>query len=159
VITYVSFRATSPPPDNSRFGRTGDPSMMAACTNPAALSGGSGALHAYLPSGEDSSIVHSASSPQPPWVTPPVPINTPFVSVPGMLTAECVSNEHGSYLAITVQADPASPRAHDIAGDLVINGTTLADWGLHLIDMNLAMGNLVDIVAQQSKAYAANAKN
>ena len=25
--------------------------------------------------------------------------------------------------------------------------------GLHLIDVNLAMGNLVDIVGQQSKAY------
>ncbi len=29
----------------------------------------------------------------------------------------------------------------------------MADWGLHLIDVNLAIGNLVDIVAQQSKAY------
>jgi Protein of unknown function (DUF3089) len=158
LITYVSFRATSPPPDNTRFGRVGDPSMMAACTNPAALAGGSGVLHAYLPSRADSFIV-SAASPQPPWVTPPVPINTPFVSVPGMLSAECVSNEHGSYLAVTVHADPASPRAHDIGGDLVINGNTLADWGLHLIDMNLAMGNLVDIVAQQAKAHLSNARN
>jgi hypothetical protein len=29
----------------------------------------------------------------------------------------------------------------------------LANWGLHLIDVNLGMGNLVDIVGQQSKAY------
>jgi hypothetical protein len=158
LITYVSFRATSPPPDNTHFGRVDDASMMAACANPAALSGGSGALHAYLPSGEDSSIVR-ASSAQPPWVTPPVAINTPFVSVPGMLSAECLSNEHGSYLAITIHADPASPRAHAIGGDLEINGNILADWGLHLIDMNLAMGNLVDIVGQQSKAYLAAAKN
>jgi Protein of unknown function (DUF3089) len=158
LITYASFRATSPPPDNTRFGRVGDPTMMAACVNPAALSGGSGELHAYLPSGEGSSIVNNASSPQPPWVTPPVPINTPFVSVPGMLTAECVSNEHGSYLAISIHADPASPRAHDIGGDLMINGTILADWGLHLIDMNLAMGNLVDIVAHQSTKYEASTK-
>jgi hypothetical protein len=158
LITYVSFRAASPPPDNTHFGRVGDPAMMAACTNPAALSGGSGDLHAYLPSGEGSGIVNNASSPQPPWVTPSVPINTPFVSVPGMLTAECVSNEHGSYLAVTIHADPASPRAHDIAGDLVINGNILADWGLHLIDMNLAMGNLVDVVAQQSKAYGTSKK-
>jgi hypothetical protein len=41
-----------------------------------------------------------------------------------MLTAECVANDHGSYLAITVHGDPAGPRV-----------------------------NLVDIVAQQSKAY------
>ena len=31
----------------------------------------------------------------------------------------------------------------------------LADWGLHLIDVNLAIGNLVDIVGQQSKVYLA----
>jgi len=37
----------------------------------------------------------------------------------------------------------------------MVNGIVLADWGLHLIDMNLAMGNLVDIVGQQSKAYLA----
>jgi hypothetical protein len=70
-----------------------------------------------------------------------------------MLTAECVANDHGSYLAVTVHADPVGPRANDITGDVIFNGQVMADWGLHLIDVNLAMGNLVDIVAQQSKAY------
>jgi hypothetical protein len=54
-------------------------------------------------------------------------------------------------------ADPAGPRASDITGDVVVNGQVMADWGLHLIDVNLAMGNLIDIVGQQSKAYLANA--
>ena len=31
-----------------------------------------------------------------------------------------------------------------IGGDLVTAGQVLADWGLHLIDANLAMGNLVE---------------
>ena len=48
VVTYVSFRATSPPPANTRFGKVTEPGMVAACTNPAALGGGSAALHAYL---------------------------------------------------------------------------------------------------------------
>jgi hypothetical protein len=43
----------------------------------------------------------------------------------------------------------------DTVGDVIANGQILKDWGLHLIDVNVAMGNLVDIVAQQSKAYAA----
>lgn len=30
-----------------------------------------------------------------------------------------------------------------------------ANWGLHLIDMNLALGNLLDLVGQQAKAYTA----
>src|SRR5947199_1364228 len=90
---------------------------------------------------------------QRPWVAPPQPIATPFVSLPGLLTAECVSNEKGSYLAVTVHGDPADPRVDDIVGDIVVNGQVLADWGLHLIDVNLAMGNLLDIVRQQGKAY------
>jgi hypothetical protein len=39
----------------------------------------------------------------------------------------------------------------------VVGGQVLADWGLHLIDVNLAMGNLLDIVGQQSKAYLSSA--
>jgi uncharacterized ferredoxin-like protein len=27
-------------------------------------------------------------------------------------------------------------------------------WGLHLVDINIALGNLVDLVDDQSKAYA-----
>ena len=38
------------------------------------------------------------------------------------------------------------------------NGQPNASWGLHLIDVNEAMGNLVDIVAAQAKAFLA-AKN
>ena len=33
-----------------------------------------------------------------------------------------------------------------------------ASWGLHLIDVNLAMGNLVDIVREQSKAFVTAGK-
>jgi len=44
LIAYVSFRKGQPPPANSRFGRTPGPGQRVACTNPAALAGGSGAL-------------------------------------------------------------------------------------------------------------------
>jgi hypothetical protein len=40
----------------------------------------------------------------------------------------------------------------------VVNGQVLEDWGLHLIDANLTMGNLVAIVGDESKAYLAKAK-
>jgi hypothetical protein len=151
VITYVSFRANVPPPANSRFGRVQGEHMMAGCTNPAALGGGSGALHAYLTT--RGGIVDVGLGEAKPWVTPPQPIETPFVSVPGMLTSECVFDKNGSYLAVTVHSDPAGPRASDIPGDVVVNGNVLTDWGLHLIDMPEAMGNLIDIARQESKAY------
>ena len=156
VITYASFRSTIPPPANSRFGRVQDENMMSACVNPAALGGGSGELHAYLASG-GRSIVGSSAEPRA-WVTPPKPIDTPFVSVPGLLTAQCVSNDTGSYLEVTVHGNPADPRADDIVGDVMANGQVNASWGLHLIDVNLAMGNLVDIVREQGKAFLAAGK-
>lgn len=157
VITYASFRTNVPPPANTRFGKVAGENMVSGCTNPAALAGGSGALHAYL--GARGSGVVAVELVQKSWVTPPQSIDTPFVSVPGLLTAECVSNEKGSYLAVTVHGDPSDPRTDEITGDVVVNGQVQANWGLHLIDVNLALGNLVDIVGQQSKAYLASHKH
>src|SRR6185369_10463155 len=142
VITYVSFRSTTPPPANSRFGKVAGQDQMAGCTNPASLKGGSGELHAYLSTRGSGT---SAATPKP-WVSNGSAIETPFVSVPGMLTAECVANEKGSYLAVTVHGDPADPRTDEITGDVINAGKVLPEWGLHLIDVNLGIGNLVDIV-------------
>ncbi|MBC7984541.1 MAG: DUF3089 domain-containing protein [Candidatus Obscuribacterales bacterium] len=150
VLTYASFRANSPPPANSRFGRIPGDKMQSACTNPAMLKGGSASLHAYLvtTTRNNNSAAESA-----PWVSGTAPITTPFVSVPGLLSAECVVKEGASYLAVTVNANSSDPRVDDIAGDVVSKGVVQKDWGLHLIDMNLAMGNLVHIVGEQSKGY------
>jgi hypothetical protein len=156
VVTYASFRATAPPPANSRFGKVPGENMVSACTNPAALGGGRGELHAYF-SARGAGIV-STEVVQTEWVKGGGPIDTPFVSVPGMLTAECVSNENGSYLAVSVNGNPADPRTDDITGDVVTNGQVMRDWGLHLIDVGVAMGNLLDIVDQQAKAYRTTSK-
>jgi hypothetical protein len=151
VITYASYRSTIPPPSNTLFGKVDDANMVAACTNPAALGGGSGELHAYLSA--DGRTIVGTTKPRP-WVVPEEPIDTPWVSVPGLLTARCTSNDHATYLEVTVHGDPSDPRTDDIIGDLGAAGNVLANWGLHLVDVNLAMGNLVDIVGQQAKAYA-----
>ena len=150
VITFASFRSTVPPPANTLFGKVADANMAAACTNPASLGGGSGQLHAYLT--RDGGTITSTTPPKP-WVVPEKPIDTPWVSVPGLLTAECKTNENATYLEITVHGNPSDPRVDDITGDLGVGAQVLANWGLHLIDVNLAMGNLVDIVGQQAKAY------
>ena len=151
VITFASFRSTVPPPANTLFGRVPDAAMAAACTNPAALAGGSGELRAYL---DKTGRTITSNAPGKPWVTPEQPIETPWVSVPGLLTAKCASNENASgYLEVTVHGDPADPRVDDIVGDIGAGPNVLANWGLHLIDVNLVMGNLLDIVSQQTKAY------
>ena len=152
VITFASYRSTVPPPANTLFGRATDPDMAAACTNPAALAGGSGELHAYL---DTTGKTITQTIPPKPWVTPEQPIDTPWVSVPGLLTAKCTSNENASgYLEVTVNGKPDDPRVDDIVGDIGRPGAPpLANWGLHLIDVNLVMGNLVDIIGAETKAY------
>ncbi len=126
--------------------------MVAGCTNPAALDGGSGELHAYL-GARGTGFANVDESVPGAWAKGGAAITTSFVSVPGMLTAECVNDEHGSYLAVTVHADPAGARANDIVGDVVVGGQVMKEWGLHLIDVQLAMGNLVWVVGEESKAY------
>ncbi len=149
VVTFASFRAAVPPPSGSRFGQGNSAGMTAASVNPASLAGGKGDLKAYLPSDR------VGLSPQAPveWVKGQKNPVTPFVTPPGLLSGECVSDAHGSYLAVTVNADPKDPRTDDISGDVIIGGQVQANWGLHLIDMNLVMGNLLDIVDAQSKAW------
>ena len=93
-------------------------------------------------------------------MTPEQPIETPWVSVPGLLTAKCASNENASgYLEVTVNGNPADPRVDDIVGDIGAGPNVLANWGLHLIDVNLVMGNLLDIVSQQTKVYQRRSKS
>jgi hypothetical protein len=150
VITFASFRSTLVPPANTLFGRVTDPSLEAACTNPAALTGGRGPLHAYLTG--QGSLIASGTPLKHEWVKGGS-VDTPFVSVPGLLTAECATNEHAAFLKVTINADPDDPRADDIPGDLAMFGKPQPNWGLHLVDVNLAMGNLLDIVSRQAKAY------
>ena len=154
AVAYVSFRETSPPPKGSRFGvpREPDPAMQAACVNPAALGGGAGELHAYLSSG---AMIAAESAAPPAWTKDAAKVTTPFVSVPGLLTGQCVSKDGFDYLSVRINADPNDPRTDDIAGDVKVGPIVLKDWGLHLIDVNLAMGDLVDLVGTQSQAYLA----
>ena len=75
------------------------------------------------------------------------------MSVPGLLTAECILNDNFSYLEITVNGNPGDIRTDEISGDVVANGEVNAGWGLHLIDVNLAMGDLVTIAGKQANSY------
>jgi hypothetical protein len=155
AIAYASFRETSPPPPNSLFGRprTPAPGMVSACVNPANLAGGPGALESYFPNRAADSIAPGGQTP-PPWVRG-ARIDTPFVTLPGFLTATCVSSPEFNYLSIHIDADPAGPRTSTLIGDVVIAGEVQKNWGLHLIDANLAIGNLTDIVRRQGAAWTA----
>ena len=111
-----------------------------------------GELHAYLSSG---AMIAAESADPPAWTKDAAKVTTPFVSVPGLLTGQCVSKDGFDYLSVRINADPNDARTDDIAGDVKVGPIVLKDWGLHLIDVNLAMGNLVDLVGTQSQAYLA----
>ena len=148
VVSYVSFRATNPPPSVSLFGRSPRPGMTVACTNPARLAKGSVPLDSYWYAGP--SVTSTPSAIQ--WSsqgTPP----TPFLRTEGLASAACVNRGNGGYLSVMVNADPADARTDQIPGDVVIDGRPQAGWGLHLADMNLGMGDLIALVEAQAASY------
>jgi hypothetical protein len=149
AMSWVSFRADAPPPEDSLFGKVDQQGLRAACVNPAELDGSRGQLKAMLPAGK---VIDSMAQPGP-WTTAATPIETPLVMLPGMLSARCVDQGGFNYLAVSIAADPADKRTDTIAGDVVVDGVVQPGWGLHLIDVNLAMGNLVEIVRRQSAEW------
>lgn len=149
AIAYASFRATSPPPPNSLFGGARAEGLEAACTNPASLFDGRRSLQIYLPTNAQSLPILPIP-PTPDWLDPAlgVEIATPFVSLPGLFSGRCAQANGFHYLAVVVNADPEDPRIDDTSGaDLT------PEWGLHLIDVNLAMGDLVSVARSQARSY------
>jgi hypothetical protein len=147
VVAYASFRDRVPPPENSLFGRSSLPGTEALCTDPQALSG-----HELVPYFD---LVHASpfgpADPRLAWdpaLADPPAITTPFAALPGLVSSRCVNNGTFSYLELTNHPDPG-PRADDIGGDLT------PEWGMHLVDVNVAQGNLIDIAEAQAAAWAA----
>jgi hypothetical protein len=150
VISWASFRDDAPPTENALFGRPRTGEGVSACNSPAALAGGSAELRSYFPADPNASILSSlgvSGEDATPWVEG-AQVTTPFVTTPGLVTAQCVSKGGFDYLEVTVNGDPADPRVDDIGGDLT------PEWGLHLQDVNLVMGDIVELVRSQTSAWA-----
>jgi hypothetical protein len=103
-----------------------------ACVNPVTFSSATGSLQPYFPTASTK--------------VPGVTITTPWVSFPGLYTAQCQSATGATWLQVT--ATPASgdprPTVTDSLGPL---------WGYHLVDVNIALGDLVHDVATEEAAY------
>jgi hypothetical protein len=59
-----------------------------------------------------------------------------------------------SYLQMHVNADPKDVRTDQLAGEIQRASGPDLNWGLHLIDVDHSMGDLVRIVRKQAAAYA-----
>jgi hypothetical protein len=150
VVAYSSFDQTPPP--NSLFGRSdtglnsgvsGLPpanTLQVLCVNPASLDSadpiGSGALSPYFPK------VTSATPTGRQGVAP----TAPWVTYPGLYTAQCRSSGGATWLQVDTVVTPGDTRQ-------VVSPTLGPTWGLHLVDVNIALGNLVSIVQRQVAAY------
>ncbi len=152
VISYSSYRDTLPPPTGARFGRSGQNGQVAACVNPAGLASGRGEPVSYFLT---EGFLNGSGGTTPPWVNPSKPISTPFVRTPGLVSTECVSRDGYSYLAVHVNAEPSDPRTDVVAGEIQRATGPDLSWGLHLIDVDHSMGDLVRIVSRQAGAFAA----
>jgi hypothetical protein len=141
VVTFASFRSTAPPPENSFFGRPRAGGGVSGCVNPAALVAGT--------DGADTEL-HNVFPKSAPVLNDPAAdakITTKYVSLTGMVSGQCVNEGGFSFLKVTVHDDPADARVDDIGGDLT------PEWGLHLVDANLVMNDLVALAERQAAAY------
>jgi Protein of unknown function (DUF3089) len=147
VVAYSSF--ASKPPENSQFGRTTSdagvrllaphnpsPNLEIMCVNPASLAGGTGVLDPYIPS-LVLAFLPSGSAPT---------VRTPWVSFPGEYSARCESSGNATWLQVThigaaTRRRPLLTRLEDPA------------LGLHVLDVSIALGNLVQLVRDEAAAY------
>ena len=147
VVAYSSF--TSRPPQNSQFGRTTSdagvrllaphnpsPGLRVMCVNPASPAGGTALLDPYLPS-LVLAFLRAGSAPK---------VQTPWVSFPGEYRARCESSGNATWLQVTRVAGNADRRP-------LLARLRDPALGLHVLDVNIALGNLVRLVHDEAASY------
>lgn len=136
LITFSTYDQT--PPANALFSTTGAPGRRALCTNPAALlTNRSAPLRTIFP-----------TEPFAPGTligigTAAVGFTVPAVSTPWVETVSFDGRceQSGNTNALQISGRPGAPDLHPIPD---------ATWGLHLVDANIALGNLVETVRVQA---------
>jgi hypothetical protein len=149
VVAFSTFGAT-PPPD-AIFGRPGGAMDGGAtadrevlCTNPAALHGGSKPITAVAPAEPFAPGSSIGAATQAVGAPPKVEAKTSFIAFPKAYDAEC-SDAGGANVLLVAPRDGAPTP----------NAIPAASWGLHLLDGNIAQGDLVALVGDQTRAYRA----
>lgn len=150
VIAYSTFNET--PPDDAVFGRAdgvlvslpkgADPAdYRVACTNPAELGRGPGRHLKTI----------ARSEPFPGTLGVGIGLMYGF-DVPTADTPWLVPQDH--YRGECVRADGADAlEIEPVAGAKTLTPSPTPGWGLHLLDVNVALGNLVAIVERQGNRY------
>jgi hypothetical protein len=141
VIAFSTF--DQPPPANSLFGRTTIPGDEVLCTNPAALSGGAADVDPIFPSAPFAPGTLIAAGISLLGLNQPHPA-TVWSSEPRAYRAQCSDAGGADVLQVTPLGGAQTPTP-----------SPAPTWGLHLIDANIELGNLLTLVRHESTAYAA----
>jgi len=132
VVAYNTF--SQEPPADSRFGRTAQPGKEVLCVNPAALKRGATARAQSLI--QTSGLADGGAALAP----------TPWIAINDLYTTRCASGGGANWL-----------QANDIGGASDKRprfGAPLGQsWGLHIVDVNIMLGNLLELVDHQSAAW------
>ena len=140
VIAFSTYGET--PPANALFGRTGTPGREVLCTNPAALSGGSAKItpiqprQPFAPGSTIGAAIGITGVPQP-------KVSTEWGETPNAYRARCTTGSANVLLIAPLRGAPVFKPSPD------------AGWGLHLVDANIALGNLVGLVRHQAAVWRA----
>ena len=129
MIAYSTYDTT--PPDDAIFGTPHKPGTTIVCTNPAALGGGAAPLDTFLRTNDTKARV---------------PVATPWTEYPDLYVGRCMHENGMSWFQVT--------RTSSTRRSAPSIGAALPRWGLHIYDMALPLGNLVQDVAAQEAAYA-----
>ena len=134
VVAYVTYVETPPP--SGLFGRSTS-TRQALCVHPGQLLGRGERLQPYFPTTDlVTESGEAGDGPEP-----------GFTARPEAATATCRSTDGFSWLDVEVGLSPQEYRSE------VPRGVVRSDnWGLHVADVNIALGDLVDLVAAQGQA-------
>jgi len=153
VIAWSSFREKNVPPRGAMFGVARQPGMTVGCVNPARP----GAKD-WVPL--DSYWYTRSTLPVPDgpikWSSEGPP-GTPYVRTEGLVSAKCISDANRGYLWVRTNADPRDKRTDRVGGEVAVLGMFLPGWGMHLADIEIALGDLireVGAISDQSRTAA-----
>jgi hypothetical protein len=131
AVVYATYAADDPAKPRF-FGRPPAPGTVAACVNPANPGGGAAPLKSY--------VSRPAGAPD---------TDPPFLELNGAVVAQCVTDADGSVLRLRV---PRGPMQQTVNA-LFARSQVIPNWGLHVQDIGLAQGSLIDLVGTQSRAW------
>ena len=140
VVAFSTYGQT--PPANAIFGTSSTPGQEVLCTNPGALGGGSAKITPIQPREPfaPGTIIAGAISAV---GVPPPKVSTEWAVSPRAYSAHCL---RGAVNALQIKPLRGAP---------VFHFSPDATWGLHLVDANIALGNLIGLVRHQAAVWRA----